>query len=147
MVRTTSKTTTTGMLAVLANATVTGGDVSAMFAGLGQMGRHVCRTGRQYIENKSCHPPSPLRLQPFIPLHPVEHPSSTTALCPYENPAYSLSVCLEDVGGVAGLCAQRSGGFSRYLELRSESVIWQANFNNIHFFHDHLPQPFPRSSS
>ena len=38
--RTTRETTTTGVLAVLANTTVAGGDVTAVLAGLGQVGRH-----------------------------------------------------------------------------------------------------------
>lgn len=37
-----SETTTTGVLPVLANATVTGRDVAAVLPGLGQPRRHVC---------------------------------------------------------------------------------------------------------
>ena len=40
---TTSETTTTRVLAVLAHTTVSGGNVSAMLAGLGESGRHFCR--------------------------------------------------------------------------------------------------------
>lgn len=40
MVLTTSETTTSGMLAVLSDTTVTGRDVAAMLAGLGEVCRH-----------------------------------------------------------------------------------------------------------
>lgn len=40
VVLTTSKTTTSGVLAVLANTTVTGGDVAAVLASLGEPCRH-----------------------------------------------------------------------------------------------------------
>lgn len=38
---TTSETTTTGVLPVLANTSVTGRDVATVLAGLGEAGRHV----------------------------------------------------------------------------------------------------------
>jgi hypothetical protein len=41
VVLTTGHTTTTGMLPVLADTTVTGGNVAAMLAGLRQSGRHI----------------------------------------------------------------------------------------------------------
>ena len=41
VVLTTSETATARVLAVLANATVTGGDVSSVLASLGQMSRHL----------------------------------------------------------------------------------------------------------
>jgi hypothetical protein len=40
VVLTTSKTTTSRVLAVLANTTVTGGDVAAVLASLGEVCRH-----------------------------------------------------------------------------------------------------------
>jgi hypothetical protein len=40
VVLTTGKTTTTGVLAVLADTALTGGNVAAMLAGLRQTGRH-----------------------------------------------------------------------------------------------------------
>lgn len=41
VVLTTGKTTTTGMLAVLTDTTVTGRDVTAVLAGVGKAGRHL----------------------------------------------------------------------------------------------------------
>ena len=41
VVLTTSKTTTSGVLAVIANTTVTGGDVPAVLASVGKTGRHL----------------------------------------------------------------------------------------------------------
>jgi hypothetical protein len=41
VVLTTGKTTTSGMLAVLADTTVTGRDVTAVLAGVGKAGRHI----------------------------------------------------------------------------------------------------------
>lgn len=46
MVLTTGKTTTTGMLAMLSNSTVTGGDVTTMLTGVGKSGRHIVSLGR-----------------------------------------------------------------------------------------------------
>lgn len=46
MVLTTGETTTSGMLAVLADTTVTGRDVSAVLAGVGETGRHGCLGAR-----------------------------------------------------------------------------------------------------
>lgn len=41
VVLTTGETTTTWMLAVLADTTVTGGNVSTVLSGLGEVGRHL----------------------------------------------------------------------------------------------------------
>ena len=41
VVLTTGETTTTGMLAVLTDTTVTGRDVTAVLAGVGKAGRHL----------------------------------------------------------------------------------------------------------
>jgi hypothetical protein len=42
VVLTTGETATTGMLAVLADTSVTGGDVAAVLASLREAGRHFC---------------------------------------------------------------------------------------------------------
>ena len=47
VVLTTSKTTTSGVLAVLAYTTVTGGDVSSVLASLGQMSRHLSQKSKK----------------------------------------------------------------------------------------------------
>jgi hypothetical protein len=44
VVLTTSETTTSGMLAVLADTTVTGGDVAAVLARFGEVGRHLSKS-------------------------------------------------------------------------------------------------------
>lgn len=49
VVLTTSKTTTTGMLSVLAYTTVTGRDVTAVLAGVGKTGRHIGEIGRAHV--------------------------------------------------------------------------------------------------
>jgi hypothetical protein len=51
VVLTTGKTTTTGVLAVLADTTVTGGDVAAVFASLAEAGGHFLE-GR--VSSRSC---------------------------------------------------------------------------------------------
>ena len=71
MVLTTSETATSGVLAVLSDTTVTGGNVAAVLAGLAEMGRHFLqglrarggsahggRTGRRSVIQRPSSPSS-----------------------------------------------------------------------------------------
>ena len=55
VVLTTGETTTTWVLAVLADTTVTGGNVSTVLSGLGKVGRHllVCKVDESLLIEKS----------------------------------------------------------------------------------------------
>lgn len=71
VVLTTSKTTTTWVLAVLSYTTVTGGDVTTVLAGLREAGRHgVCRMKERISKivytnaTSKRHPKPPERIQP-----------------------------------------------------------------------------------
>jgi hypothetical protein len=52
----TSETTTSGMLAVLTNTSVTGRDVAAVLAGVAEPGRHFLQGQRSALYLRSCRP-------------------------------------------------------------------------------------------
>ena len=68
MVHTTGETTTSGVLAVLANTTVTGRDVAAVLASLGEPRRHfLCaHKGPSASRLTLCHPDAPRAIHPLI---------------------------------------------------------------------------------
>ena len=54
VVLTTSETTTSGVLAVLSDTTVTGRDVAAVLAGLREAGRHFLNNAKRAVSVLSC---------------------------------------------------------------------------------------------
>jgi hypothetical protein len=59
VVLTTSETATSGMLAVLSDTTVTGGDVAAVLARFGEVGRHLSKSRSVVRHPHSYRPSSP----------------------------------------------------------------------------------------
>ena len=81
VVLTTGKTTTSGVLAVLANTTVTGRDVAAVLASLGEPRRHFLCAHKGPVSVSS---------HPVSSGHPASHPSSDPAqIRPKRHPSKS----------------------------------------------------------
>lgn len=74
VVLTTSETTTSGMLAVLADTSVSGRDVAAVLASVGEPGRHFLCTGEvseSILAHRARHPAVPPAIHPQT--RPIHH--------------------------------------------------------------------------
>ena len=90
VVLTTSETTTTGVLAVLTDTTVTSGDVAAVLASLGEVSRHVYRSYTKEIKRRNVSDPISSVLSPSHPSQSAPRFRQTCRVSAYRHQGVRL---------------------------------------------------------